>query len=263
MHMLKSFPSLALVALTLFSSCASSVKITSSPSGVDVYADGFYVGQTPMRHKDAKPTGTTLSLKLEKEGYDTFETEITKDARLNVKALLGSMFIVPLGWILAYPKARHFVLKSNANEPFSMDADRDGTMVEVKSTSAVGSAIFVVATENEPCSGRGDASTLEASLGIRLMKDYDVLERRNLSVLTLEQTRQLTGLHDESTIVEAGKLSGAKGVVLVSRFCDGQRNTITNARFVDCETGALHWAAVSKNQSIDQVAAEIRAALKR
>ena len=216
-----------------------------------------------MRHKDAKPTGTTLELKLEKEGYDAFETEITKDARLNVKALLGSMFIVPLGWILAYPKARHYVMKSNVDEPFSMDANRDGTMVEVKSTSAVGSAIFVVATENTPCSGRGDVSTLEASMGIRLMKDYNVLERRNLSVLTLEQTRQLTGLHDESTIVEAGKLSGAKGVVLVSRFCDGQSNTVTNARFVDCETGALHWAAVSKNQSIDQVVAEIRAALKR
>ena len=72
------------------------------------------------------------------------------------------------------------------------------------------------------------------------MKDYDVFERRNLSVLTLEQTLQLTGLHDESTIVEAGKLSGAKGVVLVSRFCDAQANTVTNARFVDCESGALH-----------------------
>ena len=263
MNVFKSSSSLALAALMLLSSCASSVKITSSPSGADVYADGFYVGQTPMRHKDAKPTGTTLELKLEKEGYDALETEIIKDARLNVKALLGSMFIVPLGGILAYPKARHYVMKSNVDEPFSMDANRDGTMVEVKSTSAIGSAIFVVATENTPCSGRGDVSTLEASMGIRLMKDYNVLERRDLSVLILEQTRQLTGLHDESTFVEAGKLSGAKGVVLVSRFCDGQSNTVTNARFVDCEIGALHWAAVSKNQSIDQVVAEIRAALKR
>ncbi len=73
--------------------------------------------------------------------------------------------------------------------------------MEVKSTSAVGTAIFVVATENVPCIGRGDVSILEASMGIRLMKDHDVLERRNLSVLTLEQTHQLTGLHDESTIV--------------------------------------------------------------
>ena len=72
----------------------------------------------------------------------------------------------------------------------------------------------------------------------------------------------MTGLHDESTIVQAGKLSGATGVVLISRFCDAQGNTVTNARFVDCETGAPYWAAVSKNQSIDQVAAEIRAALK-
>ena len=73
MNIFKSSSSLALAALMLLSSCASSVKITSSPSGADVYADGFYVGQTPMRHKDAKPTGTTLELKLEKEGYDAFE----------------------------------------------------------------------------------------------------------------------------------------------------------------------------------------------
>ena len=51
--------------------------------------------------------------------------------------------------------------------------------------------------------------------------------------------------------------------MLVSRFYDAQANTATKARFVDCESGALHWAAVSKNQSIDQVAAEIRTALKR
>lgn len=95
MNILKSFSSLVLAALMLLSSCSSSVKITSSLSGADVYADGFYVGQTPMRHNDAKPTGTTLELKLAKEGYDTFETDFTKDARLNVKTLLQSMFIVP------------------------------------------------------------------------------------------------------------------------------------------------------------------------
>ena len=60
-------------------------------------------------------------------------------------------------------------------------------MVEVKSTSSVGTAIFVVATENVPCTGRGDVSILEASMGIRLMKDYDALERRNLRVFTLEK----------------------------------------------------------------------------
>ena len=47
-------------------------------------------------------------------------------------------------------------------------------MVEVKSTSAVRSAIFVVATENTPC-WAGGMSTLEASMGVRLMKDYNVL----------------------------------------------------------------------------------------
>ena len=102
---------------------------------------------------------------------------------------------------------------------------------------------------------------LEAAVGIRLMGTYRVLERRALDVVSLEQRRNLTGLHDESSIVEAGKLSGAKGVVLVSRSCD-HRSTMTSMRFVDCESGALHWAALAQDESLDTIVDAIVAKLK-
>ena len=244
-----------LMALVLLPSCASSVRISSSPSQADVYADGLYIGQTPVRQRDAKVSGSTLDVRLEKEGYEVLETEISKDARLNVKALLGSMFVIPLAWILAYPRSRNFVMKP-LGEPAPLQLRGDDVLVEVQTNEALGSDIFVVALENTPCQGPSDNSVLEASVGIRLMKEFRVLERRALDVVSLEQRRNMTGLHDESSIVEAGKLSGARGVVLVSRSCD-QRSTLTSMRFVDCESGALHWAILAKDQPLDKVVGEL------
>ena len=247
----------ALMASLVLSSCTSSVRISSSPSQADVYADGLYIGQTPIRHKDAKTSGSLLDVRLEKEGYETLSTQIVKDARVNVKALVASPFtmFISLGWILAYPRSRNYVMKSlEAVAPLKLRENE--VMVEVQTNEAAGSDIFVVALENTPCQGVSEASVLEASVGIRLMKEFRVLERRALDVVSLEQRRNLTGLHDESSIVEAGKLSGARGVVLVSRSCD-QGSTLTSMRFVDCESGALHWAVLAKDQPLDAVVGEL------
>ena len=62
----------------------------------------------------------------------------------------------------------------------------------------------------------------------------------------------MTGLHDESSIVDAGKLSGAQGVVLISRICE-QNTTLTTLRYVDCASGVLHWAVLAQDQSLDHV----------
>jgi hypothetical protein len=88
------------------------------------------------------------------------------------------------------------------------------------------------------------------------MEKFRVLERQALDVVSLEQHRNMTGLHDESSIVDAGKLSGAKGVVLVSQLCD-QKATLTSLRFVDCESGALHWAVLAENQNMDDIIREL------
>jgi hypothetical protein len=128
--------------------------------------------------------------------------------------------------------------------------------VEVQTREALGSNIFVVALENTPCHGSSNTTVLEASLAIRLMEKFRVLERQALDVVSLEQHRNMTGLHDESSIVDAGKLSGANGVVLISQLCD-QNATLTSLRFVDCESGALHWAVLAENQNMEDVIREL------
>ena len=199
------------MASLVLSSCTSSVRISSSPSQADVYADGLYIGQTPIRHKDAKTSGSPLDVRLEKEGYETLTTQIVKDARVNVKALVASPFtmFISLGWILAHPRSR---LRDEIPRGGCAIERENEVMVEVQTNEAAGSDIFVVALENTPCQGVSEASVLEASVGIRLMKEFRVLERRALDVVSLEQRRNLTGLHDESSIVEAGKLSGARAL---------------------------------------------------
>ncbi|MDA0729073.1 MAG: PEGA domain-containing protein [Bacteroidetes bacterium] len=252
---------IVLVASFLLPACASSVRISSSPSQADVYADGHYIGQTPVRHRDAKISGTNLDLRLEKEGYEVLETQISKDARINVRALLGSMFVIPLAWILAYPRSRNYVMKPLGQQVVPMQLRDDDVLVEVQTNEALGSDIFVVSLDNSPCQSSSTNSVLEAAVGIRLMRAFRVLERRELDVVSSEQRRNMAGLHDESSIVEAGKLSGARGVVLVSRTCE-QRSTLTSMRFVDCETGALHWAVLAKDQPLDAVVSELLNRLK-
>ena len=246
--------------LVLFPSCTSSMRITSEPAGASVFADGLYVGETPMRHRDAKPSGTHLDVRLEKEGYETFEVRVSKDARLNVKALLGAMFVIPLAWILGYPRARHFVLDPVGGDAWDAPAAEGGTYVQVRTTQDVGGPVYVVVLEDQPCSSRGDVAILEASVGVRLMRHYDVLERRNLDVVLSETQRTMNGVFDESSVVEAGKLSGAKGVVLVRRRCADRRDFLS-MRWVDCETGAQHWAATAEGASLDALMAELSAKL--
>ena len=59
-----------LASLILLPSCSSSILISSTPSQADVYANGQYIGQTPVRHRDSEMGGSILDLEIEKEGYE-------------------------------------------------------------------------------------------------------------------------------------------------------------------------------------------------
>lgn len=238
-----------LVFLILLPSCSSSILISSFPSGADVFANGEYIGETPARHWDAEPSGSLLDVRIEKDGYGDLTAKIKKKGRLNLRALMFSWLLVPLAWLEKYPSSFYGHLQPVSEEYSPL-------RVEVQTREALGSNIFVVALENTPCHGSANITFLEASLAIRLMEKFRVLERQALDVVSLEQHRNMTGLHDESSIVDAGKLSGAKGVVLVSQLCD-QKSTLTSLRFVDCESGALHWAVLAENQNMDDIIREL------
>lgn len=97
--------------LILFTSCASSTIITSVPGDAKVYINGEYVGQTPYKHKDSKIVGSSNTIRVEKEGYETYNDTFSKDEKLAVGPLIGGVvLLVPFLWIMKYEKGRIYDL---------------------------------------------------------------------------------------------------------------------------------------------------------
>ena len=104
--------SLFLAVSILFSSCASTTLIQSNPSGAKVYLNDESVGTTPYTHKDKKITFSKTTVKLEKEGYEPFNTILTRNEKVDVGAIIAGFFIlVPWLWTMEYKPTHTFELK--------------------------------------------------------------------------------------------------------------------------------------------------------
>ena len=103
--------SVILAGAILFSSCVSSTMIQSIPSGATVYLAGENVGVTPYSHEDTKIVGSTTPIKLEKEGYETFNTILSRNEEADIGAIIGGLFIiVPYLWTLKYKPTHTYEL---------------------------------------------------------------------------------------------------------------------------------------------------------
>jgi len=103
--------SIILAGAILFSSCASTTMIHSIPSGARVYLDEESVGYTPYSHTDTKIVGTTTTVRLEKEGYETFYTVFSRNEEVDVGAVIGGLFVlVPFLWTMKYKPSHTYEL---------------------------------------------------------------------------------------------------------------------------------------------------------
>lgn len=94
---------LFLASLILFSSCASTTMIQSTPKGAKLYLNGESVGTTPYSHRDTKIVGSTNTVRLEKEGYETFNTSFSRNEEADVGAIIGGIFFLfPFLWTMKY-----------------------------------------------------------------------------------------------------------------------------------------------------------------
>ncbi|MCE5174265.1 MAG: PEGA domain-containing protein [Bacteroidales bacterium] len=101
-----------LVSTLLFASCSSSTMIQSNPSKAKLYLDGAYVGETPYLQRDTKIVGSSMVVKLEKEGYKPLISTITKDEEVDVGAVIGGVFFaVPFLWTMKYLPVHNYELK--------------------------------------------------------------------------------------------------------------------------------------------------------
>jgi len=108
--------SIILAGTILFSSCASKTMIQSTPSGAKVYLDGEKVGETPYSHKDTKIVWSTTTVRLKKEGYETFNTSFSRNEKVDVLAVIGGVLVlVPFFWTMKYKPTRTYELSPILN----------------------------------------------------------------------------------------------------------------------------------------------------
>jgi hypothetical protein len=95
----------------LLTGCASTTVIQTTPSEAKLYIDGAYVGVTPYSHRDTKIVGSSMIIKLEKEGYKPLVSTITRDEEVDVGAVIGGLFCtVPFLWTMKYAPVHEYRL---------------------------------------------------------------------------------------------------------------------------------------------------------
>jgi hypothetical protein len=108
---LMSVFTLLTVLVLILSSCASTTMIESTPSGAKVYLDGESVGTTPYWHEDTKISFSKTAVRLELEGYESYNTTITRDEDVDVGAIVGGFFVyIPWLWTMKYKEVHSYEL---------------------------------------------------------------------------------------------------------------------------------------------------------
>ncbi|RLD57776.1 MAG: PEGA domain-containing protein [Bacteroidetes bacterium] len=111
--LLKTIKSLSVIftVVVLFSACSSTTVIQSEPTGASLYLNEQPVGKTPYTMKDTKIVGTKTTIKLKKEGYETFNITIQKNEQVDVGAVVGGIFFTfPFIWIMEYNPVHKYEL---------------------------------------------------------------------------------------------------------------------------------------------------------
>jgi hypothetical protein len=95
----------------IITSCASSTMINSVPNGAKLYIDGERVGTTPYRHSDTKIVGSITDVKLEKEGYESFNASFSRNEQVDAGAVIGGLFFfIPFLWTMKYKPSHNYEL---------------------------------------------------------------------------------------------------------------------------------------------------------
>ncbi len=90
--------------------------IQSEPNGAKVYLNGGTVGKTPYTMRDTKIIGSCTAVRIEKDGYETFNTAICRNEKADVGAIICGFFVlVPFLWTMKYKPTHSYELTPVSN----------------------------------------------------------------------------------------------------------------------------------------------------
>lgn len=98
--------------LIILTGCGSAVRIHSIPEGADIFVDGQYVGKTPTVYSDSAIVGTSHTVEIKMEGYETGIGNFSRTSKFNmVSCIGGGLVLVPFLWIMDYPPQLNYKLE--------------------------------------------------------------------------------------------------------------------------------------------------------
>lgn len=104
-------------------------------------------------------------------------------------------------------------------------------------------SVFILNGESENCAGSTKGSQgLSQLASLKLMGAYNILDRSNLETIIDEQKLGASGMTDESTLLELGRLQGSEGVIFCQEACVSE-TTIQTIKLLNCVTGEQEWVA--------------------
>jgi hypothetical protein len=99
------------ILATSLMSCSSTTYLTSTPPGAKIYFADIYKGTTPYKYSDARMSGFQWDIEIKKEGYDDFQTILTKKGRAHGGAIVGGiLLLIPFIWVVQYDKVYRYEL---------------------------------------------------------------------------------------------------------------------------------------------------------
>jgi len=118
-----------LLALSLALGCASSTQIITAPPDANVFINGEYIGRSPATHTDRKSNGAVNQVRVEKTGYEPFETSFTRDEKVNWWMLIPTLcLIVPIIWIMDYRPERMYLLRPLPQEAQAVPSEKEARL---------------------------------------------------------------------------------------------------------------------------------------
>ena len=147
-------------------------------------------------------------------------------------------------------------------EKVETDKAKEGVTSRVFFTQkdAIGvEAVSVVSLGGVTCQGReklGESSVSVVSHA--LLGRYNVVNRRHLNMVLLEQELGMSGLtNEQSPGAKAGCVTSAEATILISYGCENDVEDFVAIEMTDCSTSEVLWTAIGYNASLDELLGEI------